>query len=67
RRAEEIIVDDAPVLWLFQQEAFKIVGPDVNGFKLDSMEMVDWYSLELKKPELEKQTSMIPEVSPSEV
>jgi oligopeptide transport system substrate-binding protein len=64
RRAEEIIVDDAPVLWLFQQEAFKIVGPDVNGFKLDSMEMVDWYSLELKKPELEKQTSMIPEVSP---
>lgn len=48
KRAEDIVVDDAPMLWLYQREAFKMIGKEVRGFKLDTMEMVDWLSLELE-------------------
>lgn len=52
-RAEAIIIDDAPCLWLFQKKAQKIIGKDVRNLKLDSMEMVDWYQVELIKPTTE--------------
>jgi len=51
-RAEEIIVDDAPYLWLFQKKAAKLIGEQVNSLKVNNMEMVDWYSVELLKPSL---------------
>lgn len=54
RRAEEIIVDDAPCLWLFQKKAEKMISRDVRNLKLDRMEMVDWYQVELTKPEIDK-------------
>lgn len=51
-RAEEIIVDDAPCLWLFQRKAVKMVSPQVQGFKLDGMENIDWQKIELHKAEV---------------
>ncbi|HZK01772.1 MAG TPA: ABC transporter substrate-binding protein, partial [Anaerovoracaceae bacterium] len=48
-RAEEIIVDDAPYLWLFQKNATKLISEQVGSFHIDNMEMVDWYSIELLK------------------
>lgn len=51
-RAEEIIVDDAPYLWLFQRKAVKMVSPQVQGFKLDGMENIDWLRIELHKAEV---------------
>lgn len=54
QKAEEIILDDAPHLWLFQKEAAKIIGPDVKGFNMNCMEMVDWAKIELVKPTLEE-------------
>lgn len=51
-RAEEIIVDDAPYLWLFQRKAVKMVSPQVQGFKLDGMENIDWQKIELHKTEV---------------
>ena len=52
-QAEEIIVDDAPCLWLFQKCAHKLVGPQVASLSIDSMEMIDWYQVELRKPDLD--------------
>lgn len=54
RRAEAIIIDDAPCLWLFQKKAQKLVGQDVRNVKLDCMEMIDWYQVELLKSDAEK-------------
>ena len=54
QRAEEIIVDDAPCLWLFQKKAEKLISPDVRKLTLDKMEMVDWYQVELAKPSIDK-------------
>lgn len=51
-QAEEIIVDDAPCLWLFQKCAHKLVGRNVASLSIDSMEMIDWYQVELRKPDL---------------
>lgn len=51
-RAEEIIVDDAPYLWLFQRKAVKMVSPQVQGFKLDGLENIDWLKIELHKTEV---------------
>ncbi len=45
KRAEEIIVDDAPCLWLFQKNAIKLIGKDVRSLKLDNMEMIDWFEV----------------------
>jgi peptide/nickel transport system substrate-binding protein/oligopeptide transport system substrate-binding protein len=47
KRAEEMIVDDAPCLWLFQKKATVLIGKDVRNFKINSMEMIDWYELGL--------------------
>lgn len=52
RRAEEMIVDDAPCLWLFQKKAAKLISKDVRKLSLDRMELVDWYQVELAKPEI---------------
>jgi len=51
-QAEEIIVDDAPCLWLFQKCAHKLVGRNVASLSIDSVEMIDWYQVELRKPDL---------------
>lgn len=45
RRAEEIIVDDAPCLWLFQKKATILLGRDVQDFQVDSMGMINWYEV----------------------
>jgi oligopeptide transport system substrate-binding protein len=51
-QAEEIIVDDAPCLWLFQKCAHKLISKNVAALSVDSMEMIDWYQVELCKPDL---------------
>lgn len=51
-RAEEIIVDDAPYLWLFQKKAVKMVAPQVKDLKLNSMDGVDWSSIKLHRIEV---------------
>ncbi|MDD2509877.1 MAG: ABC transporter substrate-binding protein [Syntrophomonas sp.] len=51
-RAEQIVVDDAPCLWLFQKKAAKMLGKDVDSLTIDAMEMIDWYQVELFKPEV---------------
>ncbi|QGU00176.1 Dipeptide-binding ABC transporter, periplasmic substrate-binding component [Candidatus Syntrophocurvum alkaliphilum] len=52
-RAEEIIIDDSPFLWLFQKESAAIVGENVRNLTLNGLEMVDWYKVELLKPSLD--------------
>ncbi len=52
-RAEEIIVDDAPCLWLFQSTAAKMISKNVASLQVNSMEMIDWYEVELLKPSLD--------------
>lgn len=52
-RAEEIIVDDAPCLWIFQYTAEKLIGKEVNALEINGMGIIDWYSVELRKPSLE--------------
>ncbi len=54
-RAEEIIVDDAPCLWLFQSTAAKMIGKNVASLQVNSMEMIDWYEVELLKPSLDEE------------
>ncbi|MGE5391131.1 MAG: ABC transporter substrate-binding protein [Deltaproteobacteria bacterium] len=53
RRAENIVVDDAPALFLFQKMAAKLVGEGVNNLTIDRMEMIDWSRVELLKPALQ--------------
>lgn len=50
RRAENIIVDDAPALFLFQKMSAKLTGEGVNNLTVDQMEMIDWTKIELLKP-----------------
>jgi peptide/nickel transport system substrate-binding protein/oligopeptide transport system substrate-binding protein len=54
RRAEAIIIDDAPCLWLFQKKSRKLISKDVRSLELDRMEMIDWFEVELLKPVTEK-------------
>lgn len=53
-RAEEIIIDDAPCLWLFQSVTNKLIGANTNSLKVNSMDMLNWHEIELLKPALEK-------------
>lgn len=48
RQAEQVIVYDAPMVWLFQKEAVKLVGPEVAGFQMDGMQMIDWQKLRIR-------------------
>ncbi len=54
-RAEEIVVDDAPCLWLFQKQAGKLIGQDVSSLEVNGLEMIDWAKVELFKPSLDKE------------
>ncbi|MEA4925721.1 MAG: ABC transporter substrate-binding protein [Syntrophomonadaceae bacterium] len=47
KKAEEIIVDDAPCLWLFQKKATILIGKDVRDFKVDCLGLVNWHKVEL--------------------
>jgi ABC-type transport system substrate-binding protein len=47
-RAEQIIVDDAPCLWLFQGQTAKLIGKDVKKLDIDNMGMINWGAVELK-------------------
>ena len=49
RRAEQIILDDAPMLWLVQKEMVSIIRPDVQGFKLDGLGLVNWSNLRFQE------------------
>lgn len=53
-RAEQIIIDDAPALLLFQCSTAVLSGQNVAKLQLDGMGMIDWYGVELLKPALEK-------------
>lgn len=53
QRAEEIIVDDAPMLWLFQKKAAALVGTNVRQLEMDGMGMIDWFTVELLKPSVD--------------
>jgi peptide/nickel transport system substrate-binding protein/oligopeptide transport system substrate-binding protein len=48
QRAEQMIVDDAPMVWLFQKEDVGILGPNAAGFEMDGMRMINWSALTLK-------------------
>lgn len=56
-RAEQIIIDDAPCLWLFQKQTAKIISKQVNALEVNSLNQIDWYKVELKKPSLEEEGS----------
>lgn len=47
KKAEEIIVDDAPCLWLFQKKATILIGKDVRDFKVDCLGMINWHEVGL--------------------
>jgi len=53
RRAENIVVDDAPGIFLFQKMAAKLVGEGVSNLQVDRMEMIDWSRIELFKPAMQ--------------
>ena len=50
RRAEQIILDDAPMLWLVQKEVVSLIRPDVQGFKRDGLGLVNWLNLRFQEP-----------------
>jgi oligopeptide transport system substrate-binding protein len=49
RRAEQIVLDDAPMLWLVQKEAASLTRPEVQGFKLDGLGLVNWTNLRFQE------------------
>lgn len=52
KKAEEIVIDDAPMVWLFQKKTAAITGNQTRELKIDRMGMVDWYAAQLIKPDL---------------
>jgi len=52
RRAEQIILDDAPMLWLVHKEVASLVRPEIKGFKFDGLRMVNWNNLCIQEPEI---------------
>lgn len=54
QRAEEIIIDDAPCLWLFQTTVHKLTGENVDFLQVNSMDMIDWYKVQLLKPSVDE-------------
>jgi peptide/nickel transport system substrate-binding protein/oligopeptide transport system substrate-binding protein len=51
-RAEQIIIDDAPCIWLFQKNSAKLIGPNISRLEVNNMETIDWYKVELHKPKI---------------
>jgi ABC-type oligopeptide transport system, periplasmic component len=47
KKAEELIVDDAPCLWLFQKKTTILIGKDVRDFKVDCLGMINWHEVGL--------------------
>jgi len=47
KHAEEIIVDDAPCLWLFQKKSTILTGRDVREIKVDDMGFINWSEIAL--------------------
>lgn len=68
QKAEKIIIDDAPCLWLFQKKSAKLVGKNVFNLKLNSMESFDWFPVELHKAEPKTEAEGKPSIqnSPAE-
>lgn len=58
KRAEEIIVDDAPALWLFQKQANKMIGKEVNALYVNCMGMLNWHEIELLKPTIDEKNTV---------
>ncbi len=54
KRAEEIIIDDAPCLWLFQKKSAVLLSESVNSLTINNMGMIDWFSVELLKSSTEE-------------
>lgn len=50
-KAEEIIVDDAPFVWLLQKKTAAITGSQTREININRMGMIDWFAAELVKPE----------------
>jgi peptide/nickel transport system substrate-binding protein/oligopeptide transport system substrate-binding protein len=49
RKAEDVILDDAPYLWLFQRQRHQARGEAVSRLAPNVMETVDWYAVRLKR------------------
>ncbi|MGE5372351.1 MAG: ABC transporter substrate-binding protein [Solirubrobacterales bacterium] len=45
RQAEQIIVDDAPMIWLFERKALFLIRPEVRGLTVNGMQYIDWTRL----------------------
>ncbi|MGI6468050.1 MAG: ABC transporter substrate-binding protein [Syntrophomonadaceae bacterium] len=50
QKAEQIIIDDAPCIWLFQTATAKLVQENVDNLRVNSLNLVDWSKVVLKKP-----------------
>ncbi len=61
KRAEEIIVDDAPNLWLFQKQTNSLIGPEVNLLNIDCMGFLNWSQIELLKPSIDEGNDSTPD------
>jgi peptide/nickel transport system substrate-binding protein/oligopeptide transport system substrate-binding protein len=48
QRAEQIILDDAPCIFLFQKKASILVGQGAHGLQIDPTGAIDWYRVELR-------------------
>lgn len=58
QKAEQMIIDDAPCIWLFQTATAKLVQGNVKNLKVDGMDNIDWYKVELKKPAIGEMTGI---------
>jgi peptide/nickel transport system substrate-binding protein/oligopeptide transport system substrate-binding protein len=47
QKAEDLILDDAPQLWLFQRQSNKAVSPAIKHFYMNALEVVDWQRVEI--------------------
>lgn len=50
QKAEQIIIDDAPCIWLFQTASAKLVQSNVDNLNVGILDTVDWSKVVLKKP-----------------
>jgi peptide/nickel transport system substrate-binding protein/oligopeptide transport system substrate-binding protein len=47
QRAEDVILDDAPYLWLFQRQGNQALQPEVRRFTMNGMAVADWFEVSL--------------------
>ncbi len=52
QKTEQMIIDDAPCIWLFQTATAKLVSSNVDNLNVSGLDTVDWFKTELKKPVL---------------